>query len=198
MRCTGVILAGGEASRFGGRPKGLELVHGVRIIDRVAAALVPHTDSLLIIANDSAAPTWLPGVACEGDVRPGNGSLGGLHAALWHARSPVLVVAWDMPFVSSELLAVLRSAGEGGYDAALAESGSRRGVEPMCAWYAPTCLPAIAAALDRGDRRMVGFLDSVRVARLAASDVARYGDPDRLFLNVNDEGELARANTFAP
>ena len=39
MRCTGVVLAGGLATRYGGRPKGLEHVEGVRIIDRVAAAL---------------------------------------------------------------------------------------------------------------------------------------------------------------
>ncbi|MEY4608770.1 MAG: MobA-like transferase domain, partial [Gemmatimonadota bacterium] len=39
MSCTGVILAGGGATRFGGRPKGLEVVAGERIIDRVARGL---------------------------------------------------------------------------------------------------------------------------------------------------------------
>jgi hypothetical protein len=42
------------------RPKGLELVHGVRIIDRVRAALEPVVDDLLLIANDDAAGAWLP------------------------------------------------------------------------------------------------------------------------------------------
>ena len=42
------ILAGGAASRFGGRPKGLELVGGVRIIDRVARGLRSATDRLLV------------------------------------------------------------------------------------------------------------------------------------------------------
>lgn len=198
MRCTGVILAGGAASRFGGRPKGLEVVHGERIVDRVAAALRPHTDSLLLIANDRSAPTWLPGVACAGDVREGNGSLGGLHAALVHAKTPVLLVAWDMPFVAPDLLAALRSAGEDGHDAALPESGSRRGVEPACAWYSPACLAPIEAALDRGDRRLVAFLGDVRVARLTVDEVARFGDPARLFLNINSAEELAHANALAP
>jgi molybdopterin-guanine dinucleotide biosynthesis protein A len=35
----GAILAGGAGSRFGGMPKGLERVGGVRVIDRVATAL---------------------------------------------------------------------------------------------------------------------------------------------------------------
>ncbi|MCC7322658.1 MAG: molybdenum cofactor guanylyltransferase, partial [Gemmatimonadaceae bacterium] len=153
MHCTGVILAGGGATRFGGLPKGLELVGGRRIIDRVADALRDATDELLVVANDARAPDWLPGVRVAGDLRPGEGSLGGLHAALAHARGAVIVVAWDMPFVSTALLRRLRALGESGFDAALPESGSKRGVEPMCAWYAPPCLDAITAALDRGDRR---------------------------------------------
>lgn len=198
MRCTGVILAGGDASRFGGEPKGLHEVHGIRIIDRVAEALAPCSDALLLVANHADAESWLPGIRCVADVRPGNGSLGGLHAALTHAGTPVLVVAWDMPFVSAGLLGALRAAGEGRSDAAVPESGSRHGVEPMCAWYAPACIAPIEDALDRGDRRMAAFLEHVRVTHLGASEVARFGDPERLFLNVNSAGDLAHANALEP
>ncbi|MEO6446470.1 MAG: NTP transferase domain-containing protein, partial [Gemmatimonadaceae bacterium] len=76
--CTGVILAGGGATRFGGEAKGLQRVGGVRIIDRVAEALTRSCDDLLLIANDAGAAGWLPGVRIAGDVRPGEGSLGGL------------------------------------------------------------------------------------------------------------------------
>jgi molybdopterin-guanine dinucleotide biosynthesis protein A len=146
MNCTGVILAGGGAG-FGGRPKGLEHVAGVRIIDRVAAALRGAADELLLVANDLGANEWLPGVRTVADVRRGEGALGGLHAAALHAAgSPVLIVAWDMPFVPAGLLARLRTLGDAA-DVAVPESGSRRGVEPLCAFYAPSCLPAITAAL---------------------------------------------------
>lgn len=194
MHCTGVILAGGGATRFGGLPKGLELVGGRRIIDRVADALRTCTDELLLVANDPRASEWLPGVRVAGDVRPGEGSLGGLHAALAHARGAVLVVAWDMPFVNPALLQRLRALGESGFDAAIPESDSRRGVEPMCAWYAPPCLAAIERALDRGNRRVVAFFDDVRVAKLPASEVAAYGDAGHLFLNVNTPLEHSLAN----
>jgi len=194
MHCTGVILAGGGATRFGGLPKGLERIGGARIIDRVASALGACTDELLLVANDPRAHDWLPGVRLEGDLRPGEGSLGGIHAALAHAREGVLVVAWDMPFVVPALLARLRQLGEGHVDAAVPESDSRRGVEPLCAWYGPACRPAIEAALDRGDRRVIAFFDAIRVARLGAAEVATLGDPTRLFLNVNSPDELARAS----
>lgn len=193
MTCIGVILAGGGATRFGGRPKGLQLVDGVRIIDRVAAALRESTDEVLLVANDPAAHAWLPGVRTEADVRLGEGALGGLHAALTHAQGrSALVVAWDMPYVEAGLLRALRTLGESGYDAALpASTLSGRGVEPLCAWYAPSCLASIERRLDSGDRRVVSFFDDVRVATLPADDVARWGNPDRLFFNVNTPDDLS-------
>jgi molybdopterin-guanine dinucleotide biosynthesis protein A len=195
--CTGVILAGGQASRYGGRPKGLERVRGERVIDRVAAALRATTDSLLLIANDPEASAWLPGVRVASDVRTGIGSLGGIHAALLHAETAVIVVAWDMPFVPEGLLAELRALGEDA-DVVAPESGSsRRGLEPLCAFYSPACIAPIERSIDADDRRVIGFFDQVRVARLAAADVRRFGDPERLFMNVNSPDELALAEQYA-
>jgi len=195
MYCVGVVLAGGEASRFGGLPKGLAVVDGARIIDRVAAALREATDELLLVANDPAADAWLPGVRTATDLRRGEGALGGLHAALSHAGGhAVLVVAWDMPWVSAGLLRAVRARGEAGADAAMPESAtSGKGVEPLCAWYAPGCLPAIERRLDAGDRRVVSFLDDVNVARLPAAEVSTWGDPARLFFNVNTPLDLVAA-----
>jgi molybdopterin-guanine dinucleotide biosynthesis protein A len=199
MSVTGVILAGGGATRYGGLPKGLERVGGARIIDRVASALGAVTDELLLIANDPGAIDWLPGVRVERDVRPGEGALGGLHAALAHARGDIVLVAWDMPFVHAPLLAALRARGARDLaDAVLPESdGSRRGVEPLCAWYSSRCLPAVTAALDAGDRRVVAFHDAVRVVRLGLDEVQAFGDPARLFANVNSPAELAWAEGIA-
>lgn len=195
-RCTGVVLAGGNASRYGGRPKGLERVAGRRIIDRVVAALAAATDDLMLIANDPAADEWLPGVTRHGDVRIGLGSLGGIHAALVHARGPVLVVAWDMPFVPGALLIELRGAASNA-DVVVPESGSRRGLEPLCGFYAPPCRAAIERRLDADDRRVIGFFDDVRVARLGYDDVARHGDPAMIFMNVNSPEDLGVAEAYA-
>ncbi len=192
MPCVGVILAGGGATRFGGEPKGLRVVDGSRIIDRVAAALREAADELLLVANDPGADAWLPGVRTASDLRRGEGALGGLHAALSHAGGqPVLVVAWDMPYVSAGLLRALRALGEQGADAAVPDSeSSGRGVEPLCAWYGPSCLAAIERRLDAGDRRVVSFLDDVQVSRLLAAEVSQWGDPARIFFNVNTPDDL--------
>jgi molybdopterin-guanine dinucleotide biosynthesis protein A len=194
--CTGVILAGGEASRYGGRPKGLERVGGKRVIDRVVEALVPATDSLLLIANDPGASAWLPGVRVERDVRPGCGSLGGIHSALAHAGGDAIVVAWDMPFVPARLIVALRAFGELA-DIVVPESGSRRGVEPLCAYYSERCLASVERRLDEGERRVVSFFDDMRVARIAAPEVATFGDPTLMFMNINSPGDLALAEQHA-
>jgi molybdopterin-guanine dinucleotide biosynthesis protein A len=124
-------------------------------------------------------------------VLPGQGALGGILTAV-ERLAPVVCLAWDMPFVPSALLAALAALLEGA-DAGLPESGSRRGLEPLCAAYGSACGPAIRAALARGDARAVGFHRDVRVARLPRETVLQYGDPDVLFFNVNTADDLARA-----
>ena len=47
----GAILAGGASSRFGGAPKGLHTVGGVRIIDRVSRALLDVSSEVILISN---------------------------------------------------------------------------------------------------------------------------------------------------
>ena len=195
MSVTGAILAGGLSTRYGGIPKVLERVHGVRIIDRVRAALEPVVDDLILIANDDGAREWLGDVRQEHDVLRDVGSVAGIHAALVHAGTPVLAVAWDMPFVPTQLLAALRDAGRDA-DIAVPESDSRRGVEPLCAYYASSCVSPIERRIAAGDRRVIAFYEDVRVARLPAEVVARFGDPALLFMNVNtpEERILAEAH----
>jgi molybdopterin-guanine dinucleotide biosynthesis protein A len=190
-RVTGVILAGGQATRFGGQPKGLELVGGARIIDRVAAALRAVADDLLLVANQPEASMWLPGIRTMSDVRPGFGSLGGIYSALVHAGQPVLIVAWDMPFVGASVLDELRTTGANA-DVVVFESRSTRGVEPLCAFYRPTCIVPIERHMDGGDLRVVGFFESVRVVRLPPP-----ADPDKTFMNVNTPSDLALAEGLA-
>ena len=189
-----VILAGGGATRYGGRPKGLEMVGGVRIVDRLIAAFgeVFSTPPVLV-ANDPGAAEWETGLIIRADVRPGEGALGGLLTALTIAEgAPVVVAAWDMPFVPPSLLREL-AAGLGDHDAFLPASDGRRGVEPMLAAYGPAALPAIVAALDRGDRRAIAFHDAVRIGILPRERVRTHGDPALLFFNVNTPEELAHA-----
>ena len=191
------ILAGGGATRFGGRPKGLELVGGRRILDRLVDVCVDAFGRLpLLIANAPDAPTWRPDLRVVPDLRPGLGAVGGILTAVMVAPAPVVVVAWDMPFVTAPLLRLLAARLDGA-DAVLPASGSRRGVEPLCAGYGPACGPAIEQAIAAGDQRAIGFHAGVRVTVVAVAELRTLGDPARLFFNVNRPEDLDVAGRFA-
>jgi molybdopterin-guanine dinucleotide biosynthesis protein A len=172
------------------------MVGGDRILDRLVRTL---TDALgappLLVANAPDAPSWRPELRVVADARPGLGSLGGIYTAVVEAPAPVVAVAWDMPFVPADLIRALAD-GLGEHDAVLPESGGRRGVEPLCAAYAPACRDAIAASLDAGDLRAIGFHPRIRVGILPLSEVRRFGDPELMFFNVNTADELARAEAL--
>jgi molybdopterin-guanine dinucleotide biosynthesis protein A len=196
MNVLGVVMAGGRNVRFGDL-KAFAKVHGEPIIDRVVRALDRVADDVVIIANDQAAYAPL-GLSIRSDETTDGGPLAGLLTALKWAKERkcdgVLTVACDMPFASAPLLRTLaETAAETKADAVLPESGGKRGVEPLCAYYSTNCIRALQAAIERGDYRMIAFHDDVRLARLALSEVQSFGDPETLFMNVNTPDELADA-----
>lgn len=194
---NGAILAGGQASRYGGRPKGLEPVGGRPIVARVAEALRLATGRApLLVANDPGAADWLPGLRVEADLEPGLGALGGLHTAVVRAPAPVLCVAWDMPFVPAGLLTALADYLLLGFDACLPASTGPRGFEPLCAAYGPGCAGPIAEALARGQREMVSFHPAIKLGILPAAQVRQWGAPETLFLNVNSPVDQQKADAL--
>jgi molybdopterin-guanine dinucleotide biosynthesis protein A len=193
-RVQGAILAGGGATRFGGKPKGLEFVGGERILDRLARTLTSALGQPpLLVANAPEAGTWRSDLRTVADVRPGYGALGGIYTAVIETPAPVVCVAWDMPFVSEPLIRALADQLDG-YDAALPQSDGRRGVEPLCAAYGPACAEAIESSLAAGDLRAIGFHDRIRVGILPLEQVRALAEPDFLFFNVNTADDLAKAD----
>ena len=116
---TAAILAGGRATRFGGRDKSALVVEGRTIFDRQMTELSQIAGEILFVGatvrpGDPGGQDHAPGVTMIADLMPGCGPLGGLHAALTAARGEVvLVVACDMPYVSAPLLAHLASLAGG-------------------------------------------------------------------------------------
>jgi molybdopterin-guanine dinucleotide biosynthesis protein A len=187
------ILAGGQASRFGGRPKGIELLGGQRILDRVVEAVYSALGRLpILIANEPEALEWKPELRVIRDVMRNCGSLGGIYTALTSEPGPVLVLAWDMPFVTAPLLKALVTESVG-FDAYLPESGGPRGVEPLCGVYGPGCASPILMSLAARRFETTSFHSAVRVGTMPANQIRRFGDPRELFFNVNEPTDLERA-----
>jgi molybdopterin-guanine dinucleotide biosynthesis protein A len=189
---TAAIVAGGASSRFGGIPKGLETVGGKRIVDRVIAAAMPVVSDIVLVSNADGAATWLPSIRVVRDVRPERGSLVGVHTALTTTNGPTLVLAWDMPFVTSELLSLIVKRGADQPYAVIPESAA--GFEPFCALYTAACLPFVERAIDEGDFRVTALPKRFPFfSRITPRELDAFGDPATLFFNVNSAEDLAYA-----
>ena len=189
-KVTGLILAGGASSRMG-RNKALIDLDGEPLVARVAAALAPVSDERLIVANDPAPYRFL-GLPIVPDIEPGYGPLMGLYSGLKAASGELaLLVAVDMPFLSPDFLRYLLSLAPG-YDVVIPEAQGR--LHPLCAVYRrATCLPAVEAAIARGQRRLIAFHPQVRVRRVPEEALRRVSPDLRALINVNTPEELARA-----
>ena len=182
------ILAGGQATRFGGRDKGALLVDGRAILDRQIGALAPLTDDLMVVGDRAIAPRAIA-LRVIPDAVPGCGPLGGLHAALSAARGELLLlVACDMPYLSQAFAEYLLSLAG---DADIVVPQSERGYHPLCAVYTRACLEPAAAQLADRRLKMREFVDRMRTRVVPVEDIRRFGDPHRLLANVNTPTDYA-------
>jgi molybdopterin-guanine dinucleotide biosynthesis protein A len=189
------ILAGGRGSRLGGVDKAALDLNGKALLEHVLAAAAPLATEVLVVANDDRL-TDDPRFTVLRDPEPHAGVLPALLVSLDTATSPLmLLLACDMPFVCSYLVEHLAQLAPGrdvvmprvdGYD------------QPMHAIYrVATCRTAVRAALDRGDRRMISFLDDVKIVQVDEPELRQF-DPDlRSFFNVNTPDDLDTARQIA-
>ena len=175
-------------------------IGGVRLADRVLEALRASTATQVVVANDPAAREWFPHQRIIADEQRRLGPLAGIAAALGAAEGqPVIVVAWDMPFVSAELLQRLqaRAVVHSDVDAVVPVHGASR--QPLCAWYAPSAGPVCRSLLERGERRARALAASLpRVEWLDSLAMAGLGDLEHLFTSVDTPERLAAVGGALP
>lgn len=188
----GLVLGGGRSERMG-RDKALLRWGDGDLLDHAIARLAAAVRDVAILCGPIAryAERGLPLVP---DLGAADGPIAGLEAGLAHAAGrPVLLLAVDLPLVPVSLLRALVESLPG-HDAVVPVSP--RGREPLCAAYGPACRPAIAARRAAGERSMTAFWPDVRVREVSGPDLARFGDPEGLFLNLNTDADLARARVI--
>jgi molybdenum cofactor guanylyltransferase len=180
MSVTTVILAGGQGTRIGGN-KGLQVLRGKPLIRWVLDSVRPQSAEILISANGGPEYSEF-GCPVIADRLPGDcGPLAGLQSALQRAHYEwVACVPCDTPFLPNNLIARLLAA-VGDAEAAVAVAGGQR--QPTIALYRKNVLPRLDAYLASGERRVGGWLDSLRVHD------ADFGDASG-FVNINSLEEL--------
>ncbi|WP_367306530.1 molybdenum cofactor guanylyltransferase [Alicyclobacillus acidocaldarius] len=175
-----VVLAGGASTRMGERGNKLLLPrekggipvagHVVRVAEKVAPRVA------VLYADDSVQSAIAPWVTGEiAWVRDGECYQGPLAALGRFVEghpsevSPLLVLAGDLPGVTTDAVQVLVSAFQRtGADVAAAEREGR--IQPLAAVYAERAVRAIADAAARGEKRILKALEGLSICTVAFDD----------------------------
>jgi molybdopterin-guanine dinucleotide biosynthesis protein A len=186
---SAAILAGGKSRRMGRDKAWLDLGDGVPLVRRVADALARVADEIVVVANDERYASL--GYPVVPDRYGEKGAFGGIATAVAAAGGElVCVAACDMPWPSPEVYRLLLGLVEG-YDAAVPQLAGE--YEPLHAVYRKTCLPAMEAALRRGEMRIISFFPAVRVCAVGEDELRAVNPTLRAFTNLNTPAELAHA-----
>lgn len=197
-----IVNAGGQSLRMG-RPKallptppdGLPLI--AHVVRRLASLGIART---IVVANDRDLPVHgeLPAETIFApDAFPGTGTLGGIATGLQQVDGWAIVVACDLPLVSADVFALLarlaaqQDAGSDRWDAIVPVVGGYE--EPLHALYHRRCLPAIAARLAQGQRRVISFMGDVRTCYVPETDLRRADPQLHSFINANTPEEWQMA-----
>lgn len=186
-----VLLAGGKATRFGGRAKALiELPGGETLIGRLLRIVRGlGLDDIVLSANDPLPYEHL-GLPVIADRRSEAGPLAGIEAALYHfaARADtVLVLSTDLSSLAREHLCKLLSAWKPGRAVVCACIGTEAEqeqchLEPLIALLSTELREPLTAFLDRGGRRVRDFYTSHEpiLVPLPSSAVTNINCPEDL------------------
>ena len=183
---TGVVLAGGESTRMGREKSSLSL-SGKTLLERTLDVIGQVTADIVVVTS---RPLDVPGVRCVPDLVPGRGPLAGIHAGLMASRRAAFVVACDMPFLSPYLIRYMIGLGKGYH---VVVPFVKEQYEPMHALYSRECLDPIERALEDPHPRIVQFFPEVLVRKVPGEDIARFGNPERIFFNANTPADLEQA-----
>ena len=185
---TGLILAGGRATRMQELDKGLQIFRDATLIEHVIKRFAPQVNSLIINANRNQPSYSELGYPVVSDVRADYaGPLAGLEAGLLACETPfLLTVPCDSPFLPLNLASkLMRELERTNADLAMACSGNsaQPSLQPVFCLMKTMHLNRLQAYLNGGGRKMSGWFDGLTMTPV-------YFENETEFTNLNTLDEL--------
>jgi molybdopterin-guanine dinucleotide biosynthesis protein A len=193
---SGIILAGGENKRFGGREKAFIAIRGQSILDHIYGLFKDLFDEIILVTNNPVAYLkWDFNIVT--DLFALRSSLTGIHAGLFYASNPhIFVTACDTPFLHKKLVRTIIDSVEPDDDVVI--PCTDKGLEPLCAVYSQKCLERIEYQLVHKKLKIDLLFKKIQLKKIA-DPILRRSDPELLsFLNINSPDDLERALNIDP
>ncbi|MET0128461.1 MAG: molybdenum cofactor guanylyltransferase [Solirubrobacterales bacterium] len=183
---VGAVLAGGRSRRMGAPKAMVELASRPLVARVVATVGSAGLDPVVVAKPDSPLPKLDCRVLSE-PSEPHHPLTGVVTALSASGGRGVVAIACDMPLVPSKLLTWLAQL-----EQPLAVCERQGKLEPLLGRYSPEVCEPLAESLDAGlsMRDAIAALDPFVIPE---DRVARFGDPARIFFNVNSPEDVERA-----
>ena len=180
---TGVVLAGGKASRMGGQDKGLMLLDGEPLWEHVADGLRPQVSNIVISANRNLDIYRQSGFPVIADTLSGfPGPLAGLLSVMQQTSGEwFLFCPCDTPFIPDNLVERLVDQRQN-TPVVWVHDGDRD--HPAVALAHRSLAPKIVDYLASGERRVMVFM------RQVGGHSVDFSDTKEAFRNMNTPADL--------
>ena len=184
-----LILAGGENRRFLFH-KGLAEIYGKRIIEITSSILRKHFDKVWLSTNNPELFFYL-GLPMVGDIINFRGPMTGIFSALVCTGAPeVFVTACDMPFISAEVIDIIKNSYKGQAAVIPVFHGNP---QPLLGVYSNKIKDLMEDRINGKVRAMRDLLEDIDVYYIQEQEVLRVDPEGKSFVNINTKEDLQRA-----
>lgn len=181
---TGIILAGGKATRMG-EPcdKAFLKINGEPIIDIQSRILKKVFGKIMIVTNSFEGYKDLEGVTLVSDTVLGLGPLCGIYSGLIASGSFYnFIVACDMPYINEPLIRYM-AQNKDGYDAVVPKTDDK--LHPLFGVYSKNCIPVITELIEQGDFHVRSIFPRVKTRFLLKAEMEKFDEGLLSLVNVN-------------
>jgi molybdopterin-guanine dinucleotide biosynthesis protein A len=187
------VLAGGRSSRMGAGIDGAKIdkafleFRGQTLLNRALETVRALCEKVAIVGDPAkfASHAALKDEVVVGDIFPGCGPLGGIHAALLQSSADLnLMLAVDMPFVAQAFLDFLFTTAERN-TASVTVPKIGKGWQPLCAIYRRDFAQSAEEALRAGKYKIDALFCDISVNAIEAPELIAAGFSENNFFNVN-------------
>jgi molybdopterin-guanine dinucleotide biosynthesis protein A len=196
FRISGVVLAGGQNRRFGGKIKAMALIGGIPVIERITGTIRGIFDEIIIVTNSPEEFANPDSCLIVKDIFINKGPLGGIHAAMNASSCEYLfVIAGDMPFperilIESQILFLEQNEPD------VIIPAWRGDIEPLHGLYRTTLKNKLELFLKTSEKISIrDFIKELNVRYFELPDDGIYA---RAFININTPSEAEDADRMMP
>lgn len=193
--CTGVILAGGNNTRFPGRKKAFRKIGEEMILESIYQVFSSLFNEIILVVNE---PQEFAGwdMTVVTDIFPCRCALSGLHTGLFYASNPyAYVTACDTPFINKDVVEYIIKQIDPGYDVIIPRTNA--GLEPLAAAYSRECIPLIEENLLNDIFMIKKFFRRKKVKEIPESQLKKIDPELRFVFNINTKEDYEQAKSLA-